>query len=136
MKQSDVEQFVLSLDQVEQEENYGYLFFYVGDDHRLAFVTIAQTDNDYESISNLNREGVYRINIGVSKSTFDTLFANSIPDKIDYAALNIFMPHPDYAKQHFICILNPEGDNEARAKQFIMEAHSIASARYQRKSTP
>jgi hypothetical protein len=52
---------------------------------------------------------------------------------IDYTALNVFMPHPDYAKQHFICILNPEGDNAEATKRFIVEAHGIAAERLRRR---
>jgi hypothetical protein len=133
MDQLEVEQFVTSLDNVQREENFGYKFFFVGDDHRMGFVTLANADNEYDSVSNLNREGVFRVNIGVSKATFDSLFPHFGSDAVDYTALNVFLPHPDYAKQHFICILNPSGDNEARTQQMIQEAHSIAAARLQRK---
>src|SRR5688572_12218730 len=109
MNQSEVEAFIESMDNVQREENYGYSFFFVGEDHRLPFVTIANTDNDYDNISNLSREGVFRINIGVSKKTFDSLFDDT--SNIDYTVLNVFLPHPEYAKQHFICILNPSGAN-------------------------
>jgi hypothetical protein len=134
MNQSAVEAFITGLDKVQQEANFGYLFFFVGDDHRLPFATIAETDNEYESISNLSREGVFRINIGVSKATFDALLADVDAENIDYAALNVFMPHPDYAKQHFVCILNPSGENIDVTKKLIEEAHSIAAKRMERKS--
>lgn len=136
MKQSEVEAFVSNLDNVQQEENFGYTFFFVGDDHRLPFVTIAHTDNEYESVSNLNRDGVFRINIGVSKETFDSLLGDSNTENIDYTVLNVFLPHPDYAKQHFVCILNPSGENVEVTKQLIIEAHSIATSRLLRKSRP
>ena len=66
MNQAEVEDFVAKLDNVQREVNFGYTFFFVGDDHRLPFVTIAGSDNDYDRVSNLNREGVFRINIGIS----------------------------------------------------------------------
>lgn len=134
MNQSEVESFVASLENVQQTENFGYLFFFVGDDHMLPFVTIATSDNEYDKVSNLDREGVFRINIGVNRETFKLLFSASTSENIDYSVLNIFLPHPDYAKQNFICILNPSGENVERTKQLIVEAHSIASARYQRKA--
>ena len=135
MNQQEVEAFVESLANVQREENFGYLFFFVGEDHRLPFTTIAETDNEYESISNLNREGVFRVNIGVSKVTFDALLGDDDTTNIDYTALNVFMPHPDYAKQHFICILNPTGDNAERTKELIIEAHGIAARRMERRGT-
>ncbi len=69
MNQAEVEAFITTLENVQQEEAYGYLFFFVGDDHRLPFVTIANSDSEYDNVSNLNRDGVFRINIGISKKT-------------------------------------------------------------------
>lgn len=134
MNQAEAETFIEGLENVQRTENYGYIFYFVGDDHMLPFTTIANTDNDYDSVSNLNRQGIYRINIGVSRKTFDTLFPDQSDNPIDYTTLNTFLPHPDYAKQNFICILNPTGENEARTKTLIQEAHSIAAVRRQRKA--
>src|SRR4051812_49123761 len=49
----------------------------------------------------------FRLNIGVSKQTFESLFGTTPADisRYDYTALGRFMPHPDYAAWHFICIL-------------------------------
>jgi hypothetical protein len=129
MNQAEVEAFVEKLPNVQREENYGYIFYFVGDEHLLSFVTIAQSDNDYDKVSNLDREGVFRVNIGVSKETFAALFGDSLPETIDYSALDVFMPHPDYAQQHFICILSPSPENDERLKQYITEAHAVATAR-------
>jgi alkanesulfonate monooxygenase SsuD/methylene tetrahydromethanopterin reductase-like flavin-dependent oxidoreductase (luciferase family) len=106
VNQPEFEEFVAKMDHVQRAENFGYHFFFVGDDHRLPFVSIANSDNDFDSVSNLNREGVFRINIGVSKETFESLLADSSSEKVDYSALDVFLPHPDYAKQHFVCILS------------------------------
>jgi hypothetical protein len=133
MNQFEVEAFVATLDNVQREENFGYTFFFVGDDHLVPFVTIADSDNEYDSVSKLNREGVFRINIGVSRETFTSLLADSSSENVDYSALDVFLPHPDYAKQHFVCILNPSPKNEAVTKKLIVEAHSIAASRLQRK---
>ena len=134
MNQTEVETFITSLENIQQEEAYGYLFFFVGDDHRLPFVTIANSDSDYDSVSNLNRDGVFRINIGVSRKTFNNLIGEAHAEPIDYSVLNTFLPHPEYAKQNFVCILNPSGKNVETTKQLIMEAHSIAAIRLHRKT--
>lgn len=134
MNQSEVETFVEKLENVEREENFGYIFYFVGDDHRLSFVTIANSDNEYDSVSNLNREGVFRINIGVSRETFKTLLGDYDSEAIEYSVLDVVLPHPDYAKQNFVCILNPSGDNVEITKKLILEAHSIATARMVRKT--
>lgn len=122
------------MDNVQREDNYGYAFFFVGDDHRLSFVTIANSDNEWDNVSNLDREGVFRINIGVSRETFKSLIVRSKAEHVDYSVLNTFLPHPEYAKQNFVCILSPSGENIEMTKKLIAEAHSIAARRLQRKS--
>ena len=135
MDQTEVESFVAGLENVQPEENYGYVFFFVGDDHLLSFVTIANADNDWDNVSNLNRDGVFRINIGVSRETFDRLIEEpSGNEPVDYSVLNTFLPHPEYAKQNFLCILNPSGENVQRTKELIMEAHAMAAKRFERKA--
>jgi hypothetical protein len=129
MDQAEVEKFVAGLENVQREEDFGYLFYFVGDDHRLPFVTIANSDFDYDNGSNLNREGVFRVNIGIGKDTFQNLIGESGAEPVDYTVLNVFLPHPDYSRQHFVCILNPNGDNTEVTRKLIEEAHSIAAAR-------
>ena len=134
MTKSEVETFLATMDNVQRVENFGYSFFFVGDDHRLPFVSIASSDNDFDSVSNLNRDGVFRINIGVSKETFESLFADSSTENVDHSVLDVFLPHPHYSNQHFVCILNPSGENAETVKKLIVEAHSIAAARLQRRT--
>ncbi len=94
---------------VETETNFGYTFFFYRSDHMLPFATIASSDNEYERISNLDRPGVYRLNIGVSRKTFQSLFGTAKVDvsRYDFTTLDVIMPHPDYAQQNFICVLSP-----------------------------
>ena len=134
MTQAEVEAFVAELENVQRVENFGYSFFFVGDDHRLPFVTIANSDNDFDNVSNLNRDGVFRINIGVSKETFKNLIAEPSSELVDYSVLDVFLPHPHYSRQHFVCILNPSNENVETTKKLIVEAHSIAAVRLQRKA--
>lgn len=134
MTQAEVEAFVAELENVQRVENFGYSFFFVGDDHRLPFVTIANSDNDFDNVSNLNRDGVFRINIGVSKETFKKLIAEPSSELVDYSVLDVLLPHPDYSRQHFVCILNPSDENVETTKKLIVEAHAIAAVRLQRKA--
>jgi hypothetical protein len=71
------------------------------------FATIVTTDeHDMGSPSNLSaRPDVYRLNIGVSGETFDRL-VGSVTEP-EYEALDTLFPHPVYAAQHWISILNP-----------------------------
>jgi Family of unknown function (DUF6194) len=133
MNQTEVEAFVAGMENVQREENFGYLFFFVGNDHRLPFVTIANSDYDYDNVSNLNRDEVFRINIGISKETLKNLIGKSNSERVDYSALNVFLPHPEYAKQYFICILNPCDENIETTKKLMAEAYSLATKRLQPK---
>lgn len=123
-----------SLENVQRLESLGYSLFFYGNDHILPFVSIAKSDNEYDGVSNLNRDGVFRVNIGVSKETFNRLF-NDPKKEWDYTKLNSFMPHPHYSAQHFICILNPVEEKLEETIAFISEAHLIAKNRYEKKKS-
>lgn len=71
------------------------------------FATIVTTDeHDMGSPSNLSaRPDVFRLNLGVDKATFER-HAGAAREP-DYAALDTVLPHPVYATQHWISILNP-----------------------------
>ncbi len=135
MTQEQLEQFVTSLERVEREESMGYMFFFVGQPHYVPFVSIAYADNEHDRVSQLDREGVFRVNIGVSKETFTSLFPEATSDSpVDYTALDTFTPHPEYAKQFYICILNPSEKQEGRVKELIQEAHALALQKQEKKN--
>ena len=48
---------------------------------------------------------MFRLNVGVGKATFARL-VGSVGDP-DYAVLDTVLPHPVYAKQRWIAVLNP-----------------------------
>src|SRR5947207_533522 len=105
MDESAIAQYILdNLPNVQTSENFGYTFFFYGDDHRMPFATMTSSDNEYDRVSNLDRHGVFRLNIGVSKSTFHSLFGSqevSVSD-YDFTAVDCFLPHPDYHRQFFL----------------------------------
>ena len=82
-------------------------FFSLDESHWPNFATIVWTDeHDAEPASDLTRRpDVYRLNIGVGKDTFQRLVGSMTNP--DYAALDRVVPHPTYAKQRWISILNP-----------------------------
>ena len=121
---------------VETTTNFGYTFFFYGSNHTLPFATIASSDNEYERISNLDRPGVFRLNIGVSRQTFQSLFGMAKVDvsSYDFTALDVIMPHPDYAPQNFICVLSPSEATFEKIRTLLAEAYEIAVRRYNRRS--
>lgn len=103
---------------------------------RFPFATIVTKDyGDFDNRSNLDREGVFRLNVGVSPETFDRLFGEQ--QAHDYAALDTLMPHPVYAEQHWLCVLNPTGATLKALKPLLDEAYAIARRRAEpRGNTP
>jgi len=118
------------LEQTTLAENFGYTFFFYADDQVVPFASFSESDNEHDNVSQLNREGVYRLNIGVSKERFKELCGEPVA-AWDYTRLNVFIPHPHYAAQHFICVLNPEGANLDIVRECLQEAHDIAKRRYE-----
>lgn len=120
---------------VETTQNLGYTFFFYGAERMLPFATIASTGNEYERISQLDRPGVFRLNLGVSKATFQALFGTGKVDvsTYDFTALDTIMPHPDYAAQSFICVLNPSDAIFQTLQPLLAEAYGLAVKRAQGK---
>jgi len=129
MTADDWDRHIRALADVGSSTNYGYRFYFVGNDDRLPFATIADNGNEHEKVSALHRPGVFRLNIGIRHETFEALGLAREPTGIDFTVLDQFLPHPDYAKQNFICILNPAGENIERTRHFLAEAHAMAVAR-------
>lgn len=122
---------------VQTAINFGYTFFFYGPDRMLPFATIATTGNEYEQVSNLDRPGVFRLNIGVSKQTFQSLFGTDKVDvsAYDFTALDKIMPHPDYAAQHYVCVLNPSDVTFERVRALLAEAYELAVRRHSKRQT-
>jgi uncharacterized protein DUF6194 len=105
-------------------EAMGATFFSLDARHWPNFATIVTTDeHDMGTPSDLARPGVFRLNIGVGRATFERLVgAKTDPE---YAALDTVNPHPVYAKQRWIAILNPSRATfEDIVKPLIDEAHA------------
>lgn len=120
---------------VETTDAFGYIFFFYRDDHMLPFVTIATTDNEHDRVSQLARPGVFRVNIGVSKQTFQKLFGTDgrRVEDYDFSVLDTLMPHPEYAAQSFICVLNPGATTGPLLSPLLAEAYERAVQRYNRR---
>ncbi len=110
-------------------EAFGARFFSLDPEtHWPNFATIVTTDeHDMGTPSNLARAGVFRLNLGVSRATFERL-VGSIPEP-DYAAFDGILPHPVYAKRLWISILNP---SDASFRDVVLpllaEAHDRLAA--------
>ncbi|MNK52989.1 hypothetical protein D3C87_719350 [compost metagenome] len=104
-------------------------FFFHGADNKFPFATIVTKDNEFDSASKLNRPGVFRLNVGVGKESFRALFGEQPPVDIDYTALDRLMPHPVYAKMHWVSVINPSAATFETVKPLLAEARNLLIAR-------
>ncbi len=116
-------------------------FFYDPEDvpaeRKFPFATIVTKDYDgFDMASNLNRHGIYRLNLGVGRFRFEELVGYppaqhaAHEEDFDYSALDCVLPHPAYATQAWVSILNPGDKTSALARSLIVEAHSRAVERH------
>ena len=108
-------------------------------DHRFPFATLV-TNDLYDQASNLDRPGVYRLNLGVSRQTFQGLFGSEpaatdagepAPSRHDFTALDTILPHPVYGNMFWICVLNPSAKTFETIKPLLAEAYDRAVRRHQ-----
>lgn len=113
----ELKSFILKkFDKVNIVEFEGDLFFIYDNNKKNPFATIVTSDNEYDNTSNLNREGFYRLNIGLDKETFLSLFGGLTKEKgfeaymnlgIDFTQKDKLLPHPTYGAMYWVCIVNP-----------------------------
>jgi hypothetical protein len=92
------------------------VFFLYGPDDRFPFLTIVTHDDDYDNVSNLNRPGFFRLNVGIGKDEFMQRFGHIDHEKgiggylnsgIDFTEENKVFPHPVYGSMYWVSIVNP-----------------------------
>ncbi len=111
-------------------------FFSLDEKHWPNFATLVWTDeHDEGAPSDLARDGVYRVNVGVDRETFTRLVGSM--ENPDYAAFDRYVPHPVYAKQRWISILNPShGTVSETLIPLISAGHARLAAQRGRVSRP
>ena len=104
------------------------------------FATLVTKDYDgFDTASNLNRPGVFRLNIAVGRTAFEELIgypprAHAAQSaRFDYAAIDRLLPHPAYAAQAWVAILNPGETTAVMACSLLTDAHILAVQRHHRR---
>jgi len=142
--EASITQYIVdTFDGIETVTIPGATFFFYGSDHMLPFVTLVTSD-DFDQASNLNRPSVYRLNVGIGKQTFLSLFGSKQPhansgdapdSRYDFTALDQLMPHPVYGHMYWVCVLNPGGATFQEAvRPLIAEAYELAVRRNDRRA--
>jgi hypothetical protein len=129
------------------EASWGDSFFYYDPDgeptnRRMPFATIVVHDYDgFDTASHLNRPGVFRLNIAVGRTAFEELIGYPPREhaarsaRFDYTAIDKLLPHPAYATQAWVAILNPGEATSALARSLLTDAHALAVRRHRRRAS-
>ena len=156
MNETEISQYITeTLEGVDVVADSGNSFFFynpdsnVPPDHRFPFVTLVTSDL-YDQFSNLNRPSVFRLNIGIGKQTFRSLFGDperssgrdsddssrETSSDYDFTALDQVMPHPVYGRMFWVCVLSPgEETFKTKVQQLLAEAYDMAVSKYKRQAT-
>jgi hypothetical protein len=117
-------------------------FFYdpesdIPPERRFPFATIVTKDYaGFDTLSHLNRPGVFRLNIAVGRHRFEDVIGYPPAEhaehqlQFDYTALDLLLPHPVYAVQAWVSILNPGEGTGEQARSLLIEAHTRATKRH------
>jgi len=131
---------------LENEGDTFYLYDPAGDlppERQLPFATIVTGDH-YDTVSALDRPGAYRLNIGLTKATYTALFGAAPTQRdehgvlrtgVDYAATDTLMPHPHYASQYWVSVVNPADATWSHVLDLLAEAHGFAARKYANQKT-
>ncbi|HET6985865.1 MAG TPA: DUF6194 family protein [Kribbella sp.] len=124
---------------LEAQDDLFYLYDPAADlppERQQPFATIVTGDH-YEQVSRLDEPGAWRLNVGLTKTTYTSLFgpvpterdADWVLDSgHDYTTRDELMPHPFYASQHWVCIVSPT--RLAPLEPLLDEAYEFAARKY------
>jgi hypothetical protein len=137
MDRAALTRYMEALEGVEVDETTETTFFFYGSEHKFPFVTIKTTDDEHDRASNLDRApDVFRLNIGLGKSTYHALFGGTAGHDPDFTACDRLIPHPVYGKMYWVAILNPSDNTFATmVRPLITEAYEIAAGRRPARTT-
>jgi hypothetical protein len=106
-------------------------------DRRMPFATIVTHDYDgLDTASRLDRAGVFRLNIAVGRTRFQELIGYAPAEhahhqaRFDFAAVDRLLPHPAYATQAWVSILNPGPATSRQARSLLADGHARAVERH------
>ncbi len=110
------------------------------------FCTIKEKNGENDQASQLDREDIFRLSIGISKESYQELFGEKpkrpkkggiikTTTKYDFTQTNVLMPHPIYGWMSWVQILNPSEKSFEKLLPLIKEAHAQAVNKFNRKTS-
>lgn len=105
-------------------------------------LTVKEKDGNNDRSSQLNRNGTFRVNLGLRKQTFQNLFGelpkrpakgSVVEMSYDFTNTDTIMPHPVYAWIGWICVLNPTIETFESLKTYIQESYEFAKEKFSKR---
>ena len=106
------------------------------------FATIKESDGPNDKASNLDRDGIYRLSVGVGKKQYQQLFGD-VPKRpakgeiveldLDFSTTGMIMPHPIYAWLGWVCINNPDIEKLDLLKHLLDISYQNVLAKFAKK---
>lgn len=140
---------VAGADNGAPEVSWGDSFFFYDPDgtrpdaRRHPFATIVTQDYPgFDTRSDLNRPGVFRLNVDAGRQRFQELFGYppaqhpEHADEYEYAAPDLVVPHPVYATHGWVSIVCPGKGTDQDAHSLLELAHQRARNRYHAHDEP
>jgi Family of unknown function (DUF6194) len=144
MKVEDIAGDILSLnDAVVLDNNWGEraLFYNPGKVLKkgIYIATFKERDGANDSASKLSRGGLYRLNVGLSKSSYFKLFGPTparpaaghiVNTGHDFTAPDLITPHPIYGWMSWIAVINPSRQTYASLRPYLIESLTLAKSKF------
>ena len=133
------------VDVVEAEGDHYFFYDPQNDqpvDHRFPFATLVTGDR-HDQASDLDRESVYRLNIGLERTAYEAMFGTRpswpkdgfvVETGHNYTLLDRLMPHPVYSPQSWICVLNPSEGTFESLRPLLTAAYERAARSHRKRS--
>lgn len=105
-------------------------------------LTFKEKDGPNDKASHVDREGIFRVNIGISNRAFEKLFGKRpsrpkagqiIEMDYNFTEVNKIMPHPVYGWMSWIGVLNPDKKTFEKLLPLIEESYLLAKKKYEKK---
>jgi hypothetical protein len=121
---------------------WGDVFFYYAPDGVVPstqpFGTVVTKDYPDDGAAQLDRDGVFRVNVAAGAEWFGRLteqegVASAIPP-VDPSTFDVVQPHPVYGSLHWLCVVNPGPNTTALLKELLTAAHGRARDRFERRA--
>lgn len=128
------------------DQNWGERGIFYNPGRRLPkgiyLLTFKERDGANDRASQVDRPGIYRLNLGIGREAYRALFGapparpaagGVVSTGHDFRALDVLMPHPVYAWMAWIGVLNPSEATFARLVPLIDEACRAAERKWRQR---